>query len=175
MRIGQPVIQARNLLRLHRETYRIFWTWSDGALDYAMLYGKLWTVFGWTIHTGENPNPRSLRNFPMQANGAEMLRLACCLCVERGIRVCAPVHDAILIEAPLETLDDTIQAAQAAMAEASRIVLDGFQLSTDVDVVRYPDRYMDKRGATMWDKVWELVDPASSSGTCAPTHRPGVQ
>jgi hypothetical protein len=40
-------------------------------------------------------------NFPMQANGAEMLRLACCLAIERGLAVCAPVHDAILIEAPL--------------------------------------------------------------------------
>ena len=36
----------------------------------------------------------------MQANGAEMLRLACCLATERGIEVCAPVHDAVLICAP---------------------------------------------------------------------------
>ena len=42
--------------------------------------------------------PTTLRNFPMQANGAEMLRLACCLATERGIEVCAPVHDALLVE-----------------------------------------------------------------------------
>ena len=30
---------------------------------------------------------------------------------------------------------------QAAMAKASRIVLDGFELRTDVNVIRYPDRY----------------------------------
>jgi hypothetical protein len=29
-------------------------------------------------------NGRSLRNFPMQANGAEMLRLACCLGTEKA-------------------------------------------------------------------------------------------
>ena len=79
LRIGQPVISARELLRLHRDTYRVFWQWSDAAVDYAMLHGKLWTVFGWTVHTGTNPNPRFLRNFLMQANGAEMLRLACCM------------------------------------------------------------------------------------------------
>jgi DNA polymerase-1 len=45
----------------------------------------------------------------MQGNGSEMLRLACCLATEAGIRVCAPVHDAILIEAPLEELDRTIR------------------------------------------------------------------
>jgi DNA polymerase-1 len=96
LRIGQPVSLARELLRLHRETYRAFWLWSDGAVNHAMLYCRLLTPFGWAIHVGTNPNPRSLRNFPMQANGAEMLRLACCYAVERGIRVCAPVHDAVL-------------------------------------------------------------------------------
>ena len=100
-RIGRPPIVARDLLRAHRETYRTFWRWSDAALDYAMLRGSLYTVFGWHVRVGNNPNPRSLRNFPMQANGAEMLRLACCLGTERGIEICAPVHDAVLICAPL--------------------------------------------------------------------------
>jgi DNA polymerase-1 len=36
----------------------------------------------------------------MQANGAEMLRMACCLGTEQGIEICAPVHDAVLICAP---------------------------------------------------------------------------
>jgi len=157
MRIGQPVARARELLRLHRETYRVFWRWSDGALDFAMLHGRLWTVFGWTLHVDTDPNPRSLRNFLMQANGAEMLRIACCLATERGIRVCAPVHDAILIEAPLDQLDDAIAKAQAAMAEASRLVLGGFELASDAAVVRYPDRYADKRGVQMWQTVWDTI------------------
>ena len=70
-RIGRPPIVARDLLRAHRDTYRTFWRWSDAALDYAMLRGSLYTVFGWHVRVGNNPNPRSLRNFPMQANGAE--------------------------------------------------------------------------------------------------------
>ena len=116
----------------------------------------LHTVFGWRVHVGENANPRSLRNFPMQANGAEMLRIACCLATERGIEVCAPVHDAVLICAPLERLDEDIARMQAAMAEASRAVLRGFELGTDAHVVRYPDRYMEKRGLTMWERAKTL-------------------
>jgi hypothetical protein len=117
-RIGQPPIVARELLRAHRETYRKFWAWSDAAVDTAMLTGRLHTVFGWYVHVGEDANPRSLRNFPMQANGAEMLRLACCLATERGIEVCAPIHDAVLICAPLDRLEADIAAMRAAMAEA---------------------------------------------------------
>ena len=43
------------------------------------------------------------------------------------------------------------------MQEASRIVLDGFALGSDVKEVRYPDRYMDKRGVVMWNKVMHLL------------------
>jgi DNA polymerase-1 len=157
-RIGQPTIVARDLLRAHREAYPKFWRWSDAAVDHAMLTGSLHTVFGWHVRVGENPNPRSLRNFPMQANGAEMLRIACCLATERGIEVCSPVHDAVLICAPLDRLDNDVARMRAAMSEASRIVLDGFEIRTEAKCVCFPDRFMDKRGVVMWDRVMGLVN-----------------
>jgi DNA polymerase I len=156
-RINQPVAKARQLLELHKRTYRQFWQWSDSAVDEAVLGGRLWAGFGWQIHTRSAINDRSLRNFPMQANGAEMLRIACILLTQAGIRVCAPVHDALLIEAPLDELDATVEKAQTLMKEASAIVLDGFELRSDAKLVRYPDRFMDKRGAVMWDKVTALL------------------
>ena len=126
-RIGRPPVEARELLRLHRATYPTFWRWSDAAVaTSAMLTGRIQTVFGWTLRVGAEANPRSLANFPMQANGAEMLRLACCLATERGIRVCAPVHDALLIEAPAGEIDERVAELQACMREASRVVLGGF-------------------------------------------------
>jgi len=158
MRIGQSESHARELLRLHGKTYKVFWEWSNAATDCAMIKGKLWTVFGWNIYVGERVNPRTLQNFPMQANGAEMLRLACCLAVESGIRVCAPVHDAILVEAPLEELDDCVAKTRELMAEASEIILDGFRLRSDADIIRYPERYMDERGEIMWNTVWKILN-----------------
>jgi DNA polymerase I-like protein with 3'-5' exonuclease and polymerase domains len=157
-RIGQPPVHARELLRLHHETYPVFWRWSDSAVDHAMLTSSLHTVFGWRVRVSELSNEGSLRNFPMQANGAEMLRLACCVATEQGIEVCAPVHDAVLTCAPLDRLETDVARMRAAMAEASRIVLSGFELGTDAYIVRYPDRYMDERGAVMWDRVMGLVD-----------------
>lgn len=156
-RINQPVARARQLLELHRRTYSKFWKWSDSAVDEAVLGGRLWASFGWQIQTRDEINDRSLRNFPMQANGAEMLRIACILLTEAGVRVCAPVHDALLIEAPLDELDAAIATTKSLMREASRIVLDGFELGSDVKTVCYPERYMDKRGVAMWDKVMNLI------------------
>jgi hypothetical protein len=162
-RIGRPVSEARDLLRAHHQTYRKFWDWSQAALDTAMLTNELCTVFGWHIHINEKSNPRSLRNFPMQANGAEMLRLACCLATERGVEVCAPVHDAVLICARLDRLEEDVAHMRAAMAEASRIVLAGFEIRTDAKLIRYPDRYMDPRGQIMWERVMRLVAKRQAS------------
>lgn len=156
-RIGQPVARARQLLELHRRTYPVFWAWSEGAVNQAVLGGSLWTVFGWRYRAVGPPNDRSLRNFPMQANGAEMMRIACLLLGQHEIGLCAPIHDALLIEAPLDDLNSAVAQTQALMQEASRLVLDGFELASDAQVVRFPHRYMDENGATFWNTVMDLI------------------
>jgi hypothetical protein len=44
------------------------------------------------------------------------------------------------------------------MVQASDLVLDGFVLRLDVNVVRYPDRYVDGRGVEMWNRVTGLLN-----------------
>jgi hypothetical protein len=165
-KIDKPSIYGRELLRLHHETYPKFWRWSDGAEAHAMLLGSLYTVFGWMLRIGIKINPRSLRNFPCQANGAEMLRLACSLATERGIQVVAPVHDAVMVEGPAESIHDIVNETQTAMAEASEILLDEFRLRSDAKVIQWPDRYMDERGREFWDRVMGLL-PVESGKACA--------
>jgi hypothetical protein len=162
LKIGRPRIVARDLLRIHRQTYKTFWGWSDRAVDTAILDDRLHTVFGWQIQTAPDYNPRSLRNFPMQGNGSEMLRLACCLATERGVEVTALVHDALMIHAPIDRLDADIAITRDAMIEASRIVLSGFELGVDVSITRWPDRYMDARGQVMWDRVVGLIQQSAN-------------
>lgn len=160
-RIQQPPVYARELLKMHRRTYRKFWEWSDGVRDFAQANRRLWTVFGWVLHVNDKANGRSLCNFPMQANGSEMLRLACCLATEAGIRVVAPVHDAVLIEAPLADLEARTAQMQALMRRASAMVLGGFELRSDAKLIEAPDRYCDERGSVMWDLVQELLQQDS--------------
>jgi DNA polymerase I len=157
-RIGQPTFIGRDLLEMHHRTFSTFWKWIDGVVTQAVLTGQISTVFGWTQNTKHDVNPRQLLNFPMQAHGSEMMRLACCLGVERGVEIAAPVHDAFLICAPLDRLEDDVARMQDCMAEASRVVLDGFELRSDAKLVRYPDRFMDEaRGGVMWDRVMRLL------------------
>ena len=166
-KIGKPTATAADLLTLHRRTYPAFWKWSQAAVDRATLMGRIQTVFGWPLRIGPSTdplrpaaNPRALSNFPVQGNAAEMLRLACCLLTERGVGLCAPVHDAVMVEGPADQIEDVVAQTRAAMAEASRVVLRGFEIGADAKIVRWPDRYVDDAGAGFWETVMRLAGPA---------------
>jgi DNA polymerase I len=156
-RTGLSVIEAQDLLRRLAQAFPTFTVWAEQVINVGQLAGYLSTVFGWTVRTENITRATTLRNFPMQANGAEMLRLACCLATERGVDVCAPVHDALLIEADADGIDDAVAATKAAMTEASRVVLDGLVVDTNVEVIRWPERYSDDRGRVMWERVTEIL------------------
>jgi len=165
-RLGTSPPHAQGLLDLHRMTYKKYWEWSDAVLNDAFLEGRLWTVFGWQLHTADEANDRSLRNFPLQANGAEILRLTCIQLIADGVKLCAPVHDAVLIEAPLSQLDAAVKHTQAVMSKASAAVLDGFCLESDAKHIRYPSRFVDERGAHMWSQVMHqlaMLEPGVAS------------
>jgi hypothetical protein len=166
--LGVPACRGRDLLEMHRRTFRRFWEWSDTVVLAAQARGWMRTCFGWRLHVGPDANPRSLRNWPMQSHGAEMMRVAAILMTERGLCVCAPVHDAFLIEAPEAGIGDAVGQAQRAMVEASAAVLPGFPLRTEAKVVRHPDRYSDPRGAQMWGLVWGLIDGATPGRIATP-------
>jgi len=157
---GVHVADARDLLLRHKGTYWRFWKWAEENVNAALLGASLHTRFGWSIRLGfgSNANSRSLLNWPMQSNGAEMMRLACCEATEAGLIICAPIHDALLLEASVEDIDEHIAKLSTIMQRASEFVLgDGRVCGVDVDKVVYPDRYADERGAVMWDRVMGIL------------------
>tara|TARA_B100000900_G_scaffold394507_1_gene391991 strand:- start:3483 stop:5231 length:1749 start_codon:yes stop_codon:yes gene_type:complete len=152
-------LEAKALLQKHRETYRKFWAWAENNKDRGLLGLKLETCFGWPIQvTAGDAKPNTFLNWPMQAHGAEMMRIASILAVERGIKLCAPIHDALLIEAPLDQIDAEVVRLKECMSEASEAVLgDGKVCRVDADIVRYPDRYIDEHGQEVWDQIMGLL------------------
>ena len=152
-------LEAKALLQKHRETYRTFWAWAESNKDRGLLGLKLETCFGWPIQvTAGDVKANTFLNWPMQAHGAEMMRIACILAVERGIQLCAPIHDALLIEAPTAEIYEGVSRLTACMREASEAVLgDGKVCRVDADIVTYPDRYMDENGKNIWEKITGIL------------------
>jgi DNA polymerase-1 len=159
MRVGKSEIDSQRLLNDHRRTYPQFWAWSDKVLDHVQLTGGYSTRSGWRVRRERSRltdhHKRSLRNFPVQSTGADILRLACCLGIERGIKICAPIHDAVLIEAPARQINAAVATMRAVMAEAGKAVLAGFEVGTEAKV--FLDRFEDPRGESTWLLVNELL------------------
>lgn len=158
MRISQPVAKARSLLNQHRETFPALWRWMQGAVDHAILTGRIVARFGWAYHVGADPNPRSLQNWPVQSNAAEMMRLAASMLTESGIDVCCPVHDAFLVEGPADDVETVVKQTQEIMAKASGVILDGFQLRSDAKIIMPGERYHDERGQGFYERIMRVLN-----------------
>lgn len=154
---AMPLCEARELLQRLRERFRVFYAWADDAVNRAMLGLQIQTLFGWRIQASADAKAGTFRNFPVQAAAAEMLRLACIFATEAGLPVCWPVHDALLVEAAADEIEDVVVAVTSIMARASEVVTGGLRIRVGVEVIRYPDRYMDPRGLAMWRTVTGLL------------------
>src|SRR6266566_3183310 len=157
-RLGVSSFEAHEMLNQHRELFAQYWRWSDDWVAHSLQTGVMRTAFGWECRVGivePTVNARSIRNWPVQATGADILRISCILAARHGIRLLAPVHDAVLIEAPLERIEVDVTLIQEIMRRASRIVLNRdasgtHELRTDAKIVSYPGRYADPRGEDIW-------------------------
>jgi DNA polymerase-1 len=162
-RAGVSTFEAREMLGQHREVFAQYWRWSDDWVQHSLQTGRMRTAMGWTCRTGVTElNERSLRNWPVQAAGADILRIACIMATRHGVGLLASVHDAALIEAPIERIEADVALMREIMRRASRAVLNAaaagpHELRTDVNIVRHPDRYSDPRGVEVWEKVLGLL------------------
>jgi hypothetical protein len=162
-RLGISTFEAHEMLAQHHQLFSQYWKWSDDWLHYSLHTGVMRTAMGWTCRTGITEfNERSIRNWAVQTAGADILRIALILAFRHGIKLLGPVHDAVLIAAPIEKIETDVALMQECMRRASRIVLNTdasgtMELRTDAKIIRYPERYSDSRGDKIWSDVMDLL------------------
>lgn len=154
----------------YRRVYARFIEWRERQVDDFSLRGHIETVLGWPLYRSHTTKENTVINFGGQANAAEMLRLAIIEARARGVQICAPVHDAILIQAPTSDIQQAIAEATEAMNIASRVILNGYTLRLDCnddrvedgifvrgDITRHPQRFFSEEGEEVWKKVSRLL------------------
>src|SRR6516162_7373812 len=157
IRTGISLYEAGEILARLRARFRVFEDWTKRVADRAGLDMEISTPLGWVMRCPTGINPRTVRNFPIQSTGSEILHVACVLAERRGIRLVAPVHDAIMAEAPIEQAEEVSTALDRTMRDAAAVVLGGYELPTDVQMVRPGQRYFDERGEAMWNTISRLI------------------
>jgi DNA polymerase I len=159
---GKSLLWAAEVLASHRYAYPVFTQWQHDSVAQAQFDERIVSVLGWPMAVHAGTSRRTLLNFPEQAGGADCMRLAAIAAYEAGIRICAPVHDAFWVTAPLPELDDAIATMTQIMLRAGRAVA-GIEIPVEVSaVVRYPQclgdvRKSDAKGQAMWVEIRELI------------------
>ena len=155
--LGIAPCEAAELLQRHRRTYPSFWRWSSATIAAAFSRNRLSSVFGWPVRVTAATKPTQLLNFPMQANGAETMRIAAIAATEAGIEVCGPIHDAFLIAAPLDRLQADIDRMATIMRRAGEVVA-GIPINVEVEETRWPHHFSDVKGRPMFNKISALME-----------------
>ena len=157
VRAGISRYEAGEILARLRARFRIFEDYTQCVLDHAGLRLEIGTPFGWYMQCPSDINPRTVRNFPIQSTGSEILHVACILAERRKIELIAPIHDALLAEGPVNEAEELSCALNQLMGDAAAVVLHGYRLPTDCQIVKPGEHYQDERGAAMWATVTHLV------------------
>ncbi|HSY66714.1 MAG TPA: DNA polymerase [Terriglobales bacterium] len=150
--LGLPINECANLIQGYWKSFSTYADWRRTVRVLMLGFGRLWVWDGWQCLLGVQPNIRAVLNWPVQSTGAVLLRLAIILAARRGVRIIATVHDAIMIEARDEDIEEHMRLAKEAMDEACRTVL-GDVIRTECQVIRASGRYYDAKG----EKLWKII------------------
>lgn len=126
---------AADLLAGHQQNYPQLWSWQEAVIKQAREEHELRTASGWRVFVDHSTKPTTLKNWPIQAVGADILRKAVTDCDTSGLRVLAPLHDAIMFESSIEDHEVHIHQAQTLMVNAAKHWLSDFPLRLDTQLV----------------------------------------
>jgi hypothetical protein len=83
------------------------------------------------------------------------------LAIERGFRLCAPVHDGFLVEARIEEVEATVAGFERLMGDASEAVLGpGWRLKVDSKIYAWPECFYEEHGRELYEIAIEMTEGA---------------
>ncbi len=156
-RYGMALSEARRLVQQHKTSYPQFWIWRQAVIDTVLCGGSISTRFGWTRKARAKDKSTSIANFPIQAAGAEILRIAVIALEEAGHRVVATIHDAVLVEMDAVGWEVELPQVQDKLSRAARAIAHEIEIRTDVNLIMPGEHFVDARGVAFWDLVSNII------------------
>jgi DNA polymerase I-like protein with 3'-5' exonuclease and polymerase domains len=162
-KLGIAMGEATRLHQLYNETFATYRDWTQVVVNFALQACYLETWLGWRYVVEGNrpkpgrpyspfPNDRALANWPIQAAGADLMRLAALEATHQGLNLVATVHDALIIVAPEGEADAHAAMLRQIMDQVPMAHL-GMPAVVDMTVTRFPDRYVDAENPGAWAEV----------------------
>jgi DNA polymerase family A len=139
LKIG--TVEAGHLLRRLKDQFATFFAWQADCVLWARARGYVAIQDGWRLRVDESTPAGTLLNWPMQACGSLVTRLATINATRAGLRVLATVHDSLVCAADAEDQGARARLDQA-MDEAAEWLAPGYGIRHDVACVEAPGRYI---------------------------------
>ena len=161
--VGCSVEKARMVHEDLRRIYPTFFDWREEQVALAVARGEMVSFLGWRVPVYPWTSKRFLYNYLIQSTGADILRTAGALMYDGGLKICALVQDAVLIEDTSRRIEKSAAFAQECWRNASASVLeDGFELDSDVEIFRWPgsfdpDKDAEDKSKTTWALLRKLL------------------
>jgi DNA polymerase I len=163
--LGISKAEAERIIDQMIARYPVLNAWLKRVITKAAHCVPITCTLGWSLTaTGKPGEERTFLNFPMQANGAELMRLVIIRAGAAGLSLIRCAHDSFLIEDTIDRIEQSVVEIQNIMRQASRDLLNGLELRADCkpwDIVCYPDRFVDKReredGMRHWNRLMTLI------------------
>jgi DNA polymerase-1 len=158
---------ARTVITTFDRAYTRCREWMMESRGALAQQGIIKTPFGWHFYAPkECPDDfskllRTAGNFPVQANGTEILWEACRRLHAAGIPLCGTLHDAVMVEAEADIAAEVFAMAEAIMQEASCKVL-GAALRTATESIGFGEQFRSQQ--RFWSSVNRLL--ASTKEAC---------
>jgi hypothetical protein len=167
--------EASDLIYKHKRLYEVYWNWVGAYVEEALIRGVAFTASGWAMHVmpkrnikhpnwAPELNLRAIGNFPVQGTGSDILRVTCINLYRAGIRVAAPVHDAVFVRCKLNESQRVEAACKQIMIDSAEEVLQcGVPIRVDCQTTAYPEFYpADLEGKNgkkpaSGAKLWRLI------------------
>ena len=111
--------KAQQIHHWHKTTFTGYWQWTENTINQARQSGFIQSIDGWTYFVNDAVRDTQLLNFPMQASGAALMRLAIVnLAKYQGIDLICTQHDAIYVNAKVCNKEKVIEQIQQSMDKA---------------------------------------------------------
>jgi hypothetical protein len=151
------VDEAQRLINKYNRAFPKYARYRKAVVKHYRKEKKLVLPCGWTLW-GDNPNDKSVANFPIQGRGATLMREAVKLAQDRGLDVIQTLHDALYIECDIGTEVKSIAALAQAMYEAFQSIFEG----------KWKDLARIKLDADIWSPEFKDKLPSVGERVAAP-------
>lgn len=151
-------IEAQKLKNLHKQAFPVYWAWLEREALTYLRTGVLILKDGWSLLPNQD-NGLSVRNLPTQGTGGVIMRRAVHLAHKKGIRIPAPLHDAVYAIYNKKTQADTPKILSECMQQAVEDVLGkGVVIRQDVDIHDSDHDWVEEKGKKFYELLGKYLE-----------------